>query len=106
MSGIEVLHTLTLCATCRLGQGGFAAALALPGYAIRKVDCMSGCTRPSTLAFRAVGKTAYLFGDITEADLPDILVFAEAYRASPDGTFQDARGFGALRLKALARIPG
>lgn len=99
-------HTITLCATCPLGQGAFAERLMAPGYALRKTDCMSGCTKPSTIAFRADGKTAYLFGQITEADLPDLLTFAEAYRASADGTFADARIFGDLRLKAIARIPG
>ena len=70
------------------------------------VDCMSGCTRPSTLALRAPGKVAYLFGDLTEADLPDLVDFARAYEASPDGNFADARFVGTLRTKALARIPG
>ena len=52
------------------------------------------------------GKTAYLFGDLTAADLPDLLTFARAYAASPDGTFADARPLGTLRTKAIARIPG
>ena len=99
-------HTITLCATCKLGQGDFAETLAGTGYQVTKTDCMSGCMRPSTLAFRASGKTAYLFGDITEADLPEIRVFAAAYMASADGTFGDARIFGGLRTKAIARIPG
>ena len=101
-------HRLTLCATCALGQRGFAAILAerLPDWQVATVDCMSGCTRPSTLAFRAEGKTAYLFGEITEADLPEIETFARAYRASGDGRFADARIFGGLRMKAMARIPG
>lgn len=104
--------TLTVCASCPAGRGGLAErlrdALAAAGEAVdlREVDCMSGCTRPSTIAVRAEGKTAYLFGDITAADLPDILTFLALYRASPDGNFADARPLGALRLKALARIPG
>jgi predicted metal-binding protein len=48
----------------------------------------------------------YLFGDLTIADLADLLVFARHYNASNDGTFADARILGPLRLKALARIPG
>ncbi len=97
---------VTLCATCPLGLGDFATRLAGRGYLVQKTECMSGCLRPSTLAFRAPGKVAYLFGDLTEDDLADILVFAEAYDASADGTFADARPFGALRNKAIARIPG
>jgi predicted metal-binding protein len=103
---------VTLCASCGLGQAGFAAplqsALAAEGLACRvtTTDCMSGCTRPSTCAFRAPGKTAYLFGDLTAADLPDLLTFARHYAASPDGNLADARVLGGLRMKAIARIPG
>jgi predicted metal-binding protein len=100
--------TITVCTTCALGQAGFAAALAtaLPAARIAKVDCMSGCARPSTVAFRSPGKTAYLFGDLTEADLPLLQQFHDLYTQSPDGNFTDARVLGDLRLKAIARIPG
>lgn len=103
---------ITLCASCALGQTGFAATLrdrlAADGIAatVTTTDCMSGCTRPSTCAFRAPGKTAYLFGDLTAQDLPDLLTFARHYAASPDGTLADARVLGGLRMKAIARIPG
>mgnify|MGYP002628090880 CR=1 FL=1 len=102
---------ITICQSCDLGQVGFAETLAKAlskakiQAEVRRVDCMSGCTRPSTLAFRAPGKTAYLFGDLTASDLADLLAFAVAYHASPDGIFADARFLGGLRTKALARIP-
>jgi predicted metal-binding protein len=99
-------HTITICATCPLGQGDFAGKLAFTGYKVQLTECMSGCTKPSTVAFRAAGKTAYLFGEITAEDLPDLTAFAKAYQSSSDGTFADARIFGALRHKAIARIPG
>jgi predicted metal-binding protein len=67
---------------------------------------MSGCTRPSTVAFRAEGKTAYLFGEIAEADIPNLVTFLRLYSASPDGNLADARPLGSLREKAIARIPG
>lgn len=98
-------HVVTLCASCPLGRGGFAKELDLPGFSLQTTECMSGCTRPSTLAFRAPGKTAYLFGQITAEDLADLRIFAAAYLASPDGNFADARIFGGLRMKAIARIP-
>jgi predicted metal-binding protein len=103
--------TLTVCTSCELGASGFAdrlrAALpATPPVSVKTVECMSGCPRPSTLSVRATGKTAYLFGDLTETDLPQILAFVQLYADSPDGNFPDARVIGDLRLKALARIPG
>ena len=103
---------ITLCASCPLGQQGFAALLANglkdAGLAVQlsEVDCMSGCMRGSTLAFRSTGKTAYLFGDLTADDLHDLITFARHYEASADGNLPDARVLGALRNKAIARIPG
>jgi predicted metal-binding protein len=103
---------ISVCSSCSLGAGGFAtplaAALADAGIAAQVVDiaCMSGCARPSAIAFRAPDKTAYLFGDLTAADLPDLITFARLYADSADGDFADARPLGALRGKALARIPG
>jgi predicted metal-binding protein len=67
---------------------------------------MSGCTRAQTVAFRAPGKVAYLFGDITAADIAELANFATLYAQSSDGTFPDARVLGNLRTKAIARIPG
>lgn len=102
---------VTLCTSCALGRSGFAdtlgKALAVAGVQaqIGGVDCMSGCTRQSTIAFRDVGKTAYLFGDVTEDDLIDLVTFARLYAAAPDGNLADARPLGALRQKAIARIP-
>jgi predicted metal-binding protein len=103
---------ITLCAGCAPGQAAFAArlgtALEAAGLSagISLIDCMSGCARPSTCAFRAPGKTAYLFGDLTEADMADLVTFARHYAASADGNLPDARVLGPLRKKALARIPG
>jgi predicted metal-binding protein len=103
---------VSLCDNCALGRDGFGATLdaALQAAGINAtvsgIGCMSGCARESTAAFRARGKVAYLFGDLTEVDLPDLVTFARLYAASPDGNFADARPLGNLRMKALARIPG
>jgi predicted metal-binding protein len=101
-------HTVTLCQSCPGSLTALTQALtdALPQYRVTQTECMSGCTRPATLSFRAPGKTAYLFGDLTKADLPNLLIFAAAYAASPDGTFADTSPLGTLRTKAIARIPG
>ncbi|MDB5664005.1 DUF1636 domain-containing protein [Cypionkella sp.] len=100
---------LYVCTLCELGRAGFANTLrhAMPsGVEVLEIECMSGCGRDQTVAFRADGKTAYLFGDITLADLPELQNFAKLYAASPDGNFADARVLGNLRNKAIARIPG
>jgi len=96
-----------VCTTCTLGQNGFLETVlaAMKGISVVGIDCMSGCTRDQTVAFRAPGKVAYLFGDITAEDLPDLKRFAQLYAASTDGKFVDARVLGGLRHKAVARIP-
>ena len=96
-----------VCQTCS-EEGGFGRILevGLIGVTVENVDCMSGCTRAQTVAFREPGKVAYLFGDITQDDLPELQNFAELYAQSHDGTFEDARVLGNLRTKAIARIPG
>lgn len=103
---------VVICVSCPLGRAGFAgrmrlACASLPfATEVAEVECMSGCARESTVAFRSPGKVAYLFGDLAEADLADLLAFAGHYNASPDGAFVDARVLGPLRTKAIARIPG
>lgn len=96
-----------VCASCSV-DGRFVDFLreGMAGVEVESVDCMSGCTRAQTVAFRAAGKVAYLFGDLTDSDLPELQIFARLYAASPDGTFDDARVLGSLRTKAIARIPG
>ena len=101
-----------VCTTCSLGRDGFlgrvqqAFTAAGETAEIAGIDCMSGCTRDQTLAFRSPGKVAYLFGNLTDDDLPELVAFARLYAASADGNFADARVLGELRLKAVARIPG
>ncbi len=105
-------HVATVCRSCPAARAGLADDLreafarAALDVELRETDCLSGCTRPSALAFRAQGKTAYLFGEITRADVPGIVTFARLYLDSPDGNLADARPLGSLRTKAMARIPG
>ena len=101
----------TVCGLCPAGEAGLAGklrgALADTGLMIevRSSGCMSGCTRQSTLAFRAPGKMAYLFGEITLADLPELLTFARLYLASPDGDLADAVDAGHLWGSAVMTAP-
>ena len=105
------IPTLTLCRTCRDADPTLPDQLreAVTGAGLKaklqQVDCMSGCKRPQTLSVRQPGKTAYLFGEVSTADIPDILTFLRLFNDSPDGNLADARPLGGLRFKALARIP-
>lgn len=104
--------TVTVCSSCPLGQTTFSDRLRdrlemdphPPIVTMR--ECMSGCARPSTVAVRAPGKTAYLFGGLSEDDVPLIENFLRLYRESDTGDIADARVLEDLRFKAIARIPG
>lgn len=98
--------SMMVCTSCT-PDGGFveAARGGMGDVTVTPIECMSGCRHAQTVAFRSDGKVAYLFGDITAADLPLLRNFARLYDASDDGTFADARVLGDLRTKALARIP-
>jgi predicted metal-binding protein len=116
-------HQIVVCTTCRktgsdcrigfdllqsLNRGTeIGRAAGLPeDFAISGTVCLSGCTRPCTVAFIAEGKTSYLFGDIDPNDSIEALVeFAKLYRAREDGMTRFNERPGALRGKCLARIP-
>lgn len=101
-------HHIHLCSACLAGAPGLSDTLPplVPQYTVREGSCMSACARPASVAFRAAGKTAYLFAGVTEDDLASLALFARLYEAAPDGEIADARPLGDLRLKLIARIPG
>lgn len=116
-------HQLILCTTCRktgtdcrpglqllqsLEQAAdLGRAAGLPEeFGLSGTACLSGCSRPCTVAFVAAGKTAYLFGDIDPAEnLESLVEFARLYQAREDGMTRFAERPDVLRGKCLARIP-
>lgn len=102
------MTSVFVCADCPGGAArleAVRAALAGSGWRVAASACLSGCRSEGTVAVRAEGKMAYLFGPVTEADLPGLAAFVPLYEAAPDGAIADARPLGLLRLRALARIP-
>lgn len=109
-------HAMVLCDRCRdMRAGGSSLALLLrqigeqlghSGFHLETADCMAGCDRPVTVAFRARGKATYLFGDIdAERDAGSLLDFAQLYRSLGDGWCNEGQRPAGLRGKTLARIP-
>lgn len=107
------MHRIVVCSTCedvdgksfagRLSEALAARAMA---FDVQTHDCMSNCARPLSIAFSAVGKATYLFGDIDPAiDLNDTLAFARMYAGSSDGWIDDARDAGRLRHCLIGRVP-
>ncbi|NOD94610.1 DUF1636 domain-containing protein [Ruegeria sp. HKCCD4884] len=104
-------HFILVCATCSGAMStdqvtGALAPILPEGFAIRTVDCMAGCSRPTTIGLQAPGKAQYLFGDIdTELDLDAVAEFAGQYRLSSDGWTSATERPPALFTKTLSRIP-
>lgn len=113
-------HRLIVCSTCRAkGEdtfrgADFATALResfgadpdLQDFLVETHECLSACSKPNSLSFRAEGKAAYLFAGVDPVeDRGDIAAFARLYAATPDGWIEDARPAGRLRFCLIGRIP-
>lgn len=69
------------------------------------VECMSVCKRPVTVGFSAEGRWTYVYGDFPAGAAPDILAYAEAYAAAPDGIIPWKLRPEHLKRNAVARLP-
>jgi predicted metal-binding protein len=111
--------TLHVCTTCKAGEvvedgqalpGArlHAALLAgeIPeGLRIVGVPCLSACNSGAAVALSAPGRWSYVYGRLTEADAPDILLGAAAYLDATDGIVPWRARPVIFRKQSLARIP-
>lgn len=111
-----VIH---VCMTCKAGQpvpegeerpgarlhAALLAAGAPEGVEIRPVDCLSACDHGCNLALTKPGAWSYVYGRLTEGDVPEILRGAALYAASTDGIVPWRDRPVIFRKQSLARIP-
>ena len=111
--------TLFVCTTCRAGEAvivgeavagaKLAAALtqagAPEGVCIQPVECLSACTNGCSIALARKGAWTYVYGRLTEGDVPDILTGAAAYAASEVGIVPWRARPTIFRKQSIARIP-
>ncbi|MCX7643670.1 MAG: DUF1636 domain-containing protein [Rhodobacteraceae bacterium] len=111
--------TLLVCTTCRAGEplredlpvrgsrllAALTALGAPQGVVIRGVECLSACSRGATVALAAPGRWAYVYGEMTEADAPEILAGAARYAGAPDGIVPWRERPEIFRKRSLARLP-
>lgn len=111
--------TLYVCTTCRAGQpvpegtscpgkrlhDGLTAADAPEGVTIRAVECLSACDHGCTVALSKPGAWSYVYGRMTDADIPEILRGAGLYAATADGLVPWRDRPVIFRKQSLARIP-
>lgn len=117
--GQSAPHQILVCQTCRhTGETDKPGEQMLPALhaAIETAGldgivevigsaCMAGCARPCTVAVRADGKASWFFGELEDADIADIVTFAELYVALDDGWCRSGDRPGKLADRTLARIP-
>lgn len=115
-------HKITACTSCRhkgtdckpglelikqLRVALDAVSGALPSdFEISGIAYMMGCDRPCAVAYHATAKATYLFGDIApEANIPDLVAFADQYCALDGGLCSSTNRPGKLRKYTLAGVP-
>lgn len=110
---------LFVCTTCRAGQTP-AEGESVPGALlaqalsqanedgavdVRPTECLSACTHGCSIALTRPGSWTYVYGRLSDADVPDILAGASAYAASPDGIVPWRERPIIFRKQSIARIP-
>ena len=75
------------------------------GVRLQGVECLSACNNGCAVALSAPGCWTYVYGRLSEADIPEILSGAAAYAASPDGIVPWRERPVIFRKQSLARIP-
>ena len=111
--------SLHVCTTCKAGEvvendqpvagarlfAALQAGDAPAGLRIVGVECLSACNSGAAVALSAPGRWSYVYGRLTVADAPDILLGAAAYVDAPDGIVPWRARPVIFRKQSLARIP-
>lgn len=111
--------TLHVCITCRAGQpvldgepvpGARLMAELLrhpdpPGVRIQPVECLSACSNGAAIALSGPDRWTYVYGQMSEADVPEILTGAAAYAQTADGIVPWRERVTIFRKRSIARIP-
>lgn len=120
--------TLHVCVTCRAGEEGqedqadqaapragrrLHDALAeaqrrqdgAPRFRIAEVECLSNCDHGCSAALTGPGRWSYIYGDLSEASIDDLLLGASRYAATEDGLVPWRERPTIFRKGVIARIP-
>ena len=114
--------TLHVCVTCRAGEQG--DDIVRPGrrlhdalvearshqdgppiFRIAEVECLSNCDRGCSAALTGPGRWSYIYGDLSEASVGDLLTGAARYAATSDGLVPWRERPTIFRKGVIARIP-
>jgi predicted metal-binding protein len=114
--------TLHVCVTCLAGQdretvpragrrlhNGLVEALGRqadpPSFRIVEAECLSNCDRGCSAALSGPGRWSYVYGDLNETSVDDLLAGATRYAATSDGLVPWRERPVIFRKGVIARIP-
>jgi len=114
----EAKATLYVCVTCRAGEDfslrpgvRLAETLELrlaeePTVRVERVECLSVCKRPCTIAMAAPGKWTYVVADLdNELNVDDVVDGVRRYAAATDGLVPWRERPLPFRKSVVARTP-
>jgi predicted metal-binding protein len=121
----DIAVTLHVCVTCRAGEEGqenqatpragrrLHDALAeaqrrqhgAPRFRIAEVECLSNCDHGCSAALTGPGRWSYIYGDLSEASVDDLLLGASRYAATEDGLVPWRERPTIFRKGVIARVP-
>jgi predicted metal-binding protein len=114
--------TLHVCVTCLAGEDrdtvpragrrlhdGLVEALRHqdhpPGFRVVETECLSNCNRGCSVALSGPGRWSYVYGDLRETSVDDLLAGASRYAATADGLVPWRERPMIFRKGVIARIP-
>jgi predicted metal-binding protein len=118
----DIAATLHVCVTCLAGEdretvprAGRRLHDALleaqrrqdvpPSFRIVEAECLSNCNRGCSVALSGPGRWSYVYGDLGEASVDDLLAGASRYAATVDGLVPWRERPTIFRKGVIARIP-
>jgi predicted metal-binding protein len=120
-SGV-IAPTLHVCVTCLAGEDretvpragrrlhdGLVEAqrrqVDPANFRIVEAECLSNCDRGCSVALSGPGRWSYVYGDLNETSVDDLLVGASRYTATTDGLVPWRERPAIFRKGVIARIP-
>jgi predicted metal-binding protein len=118
----DAAATLHVCVTCLAGEDretvpragrrlhdALADALSRqddpPGFRIVEAECLSNCNRGCSVALTGPGRWSYVYGDLNQASVDELLAGALRYAATTDGLVPWRERPTIFRKGVIARIP-
>ena len=118
----DTAATLHVCVTCLAGEDretvpragrrlhdALADALSRqddpPGFRIVEAECLSNCNRGCSVALTGPGRWSYVYGDLNQTSVDELLAGALRYAATTDGLVPWRERPTIFRKGVIARIP-